>query len=156
MIKTAGKCLNTEVNDYIDYTRLSKGTFKLREEVFNVQKSFVEMLHMFKVTTKQKKILLKFKVQHTVPDYVKSDSSRILQILRNYVANAVKFTPKKGTIKIVVDYDRATEMMHVSVRDTGIGIKKSGLEKLFKPFAMLEDPKNLNNNGVGLGLNICK
>lgn len=40
--------------------------------------------------------------------------------------------------------------------DSGVGIAKENLDKLFKPFAMLDDPKNLNSNGVGLGLNICK
>lgn len=71
----------------------------------NVQDAFVEMLHMFKLTTKNKQIRLKFKVQCTVPEYVRCDSDRILQILRNYVANAVKFTGKGGIIKIFVDYE---------------------------------------------------
>lgn len=156
MIRTAGKVLQTEVNDYIDYTRLSKGTFKLREEVFNVQDQFVEMLHMFKMTTRDKRIKLKFKIQQHVPEYVKSDASRILQILRNYVANAVKFTMPGGTIKIIVEYNSELSEMKITVRDTGVGIKRENLEQLFKPFSMLDDPMNLNSNGVGLGLNICK
>jgi len=77
----------------------------------------------------------------------------------NLLSNSLKFTPSGGSIFIFCRIDEATESsgpsVSVSVQDTGIGIKKEDQSKLFKLFGYLDTTKELNTQGIGLGLHIC-
>ena len=84
--------MESEINDQIDYTSLKEGTFKLREESFRLQTLLMEVLQMFKPASKVKGIKLKLKLSHKVPNLVRCDRSRVQQVLRNYLKNALKFT----------------------------------------------------------------
>ena len=99
---------------------------------------------------------------------IKSDGSRIQQVLLNLQSNAIKFT-SKGSIKIIVEITRRIfdpneiEMenqdglfLQVTVIDTGAGIKENQIGKLFGAFGYIDDGKELNTKGIGLGLNISK
>ena len=80
-------------------------------------------------------------------------------MLLNLLSNAVKFVPKNGKISITCDLmSRGSEFgtIKVTVRDNGIGIKAKDLPKLFKLFGFLDSTKEINTNGIGLGLHICK
>ena len=90
------------------------------------------------------------------------DEDRILQVLINLLSNAVKFTNKGGHIGIAADFldgdgvDTATELVHISVSDTGIGIMPDDLGKIFEPFRQCGDTLNEKPKGTGLGLSICR
>ena len=80
-------------------------------------------------------------------------------MLLNLVSNARKFVPKRhGQIKFESTLKEANEQVYlqISVEDNGPGVKPEDIPKLFKPFSKLEDTKNLNPTGSGLGLSICK
>lgn len=82
-----------------------------------------------------------------------SDEIRLKQILLNLISNSVKFC-NRGKITIKCNYE--SQNVNITVSDTGIGIKEEDLNKIFKDFVMLEDESNLNKQGSGLGLSICK
>ena len=82
------------------------------------------------------------------------DRPRVIQVLTNLVANAIKFTPAGGAVEVTagVDGDR----MRVTVRDTGVGIPANELSKLFQRFSQLDMSVTRQSGGTGLGLSICK
>ena len=84
-----------------------------------------------------------------------TDELRLKQILLNLISNAAKFC-KNGNITLRCKYLEDMNKIRITVSDTGIGIKEQDLEKLFKDFVMLEDRENMNRQGSGLGLSICK
>ena len=84
------------------------------------------------------------------------DQVRLQQILINLVKNAMKFT-ERGYIKVSMDYDEATKSLILHIRDSGRGIERGNLDKLFKRFGKLEqENKIINKDGTGLGLTICQ
>ena len=90
-----------------------------------------------------------------LPDTVYGDETRLKQILINLVKNALKFT-KQGSIRILAAYDSEEEMLKVQVIDTGKGIAKDEIQKLFAMFGKLERTADINQEGIGMGLHICK
>lgn len=92
---------------------------------------------------------------------VTSDKKRFQQVLLNLQSNAIKFTERGGridiTVKLVVqNQEEGLSKIETQVEDTGVGIRPQDLSKLFKMFGMLKSTKNINTNGIGLGLFICK
>lgn len=84
-----------------------------------------------------------------------SDEMRLQQVLLNLQANALKFTEEGSvTIEVEIIKDNLNHFLKVSIIDTGVGIKEEDKHKLFKLFGFVKDSKNLNSNGIGLGLMI--
>lgn len=92
-----------------------------------------------------------------VTNKICTDEQRVMQVLHNFVTNAIKFT-SQGEISILVEFieGRSDNYLQISVKDTGIGIKKKDQRKLFKLFGFLNNTKQMNTKGIGLGLAICK
>lgn len=86
--------------------------------------------------------------------YVYMDEQRILQVMNNLVSNALKFTPRGGSI--VLSGRLNDGQVELRVKDTGRGIKEENQAKLFKMFGKLEDKDRINDQGTGLGLLICR
>lgn len=91
---------------------------------------------------------------------VKTDVRRIQQVILNLLTNAVKFTEREGEIKVMVDLittETRKTSLRISVTDNGLGIKEENQSKLFRMFGTFKDTsKNVNVQGIGLGLFICK
>lgn len=83
-----------------------------------------------------------------------ADKAKLKQILYNLVSNAIKFTENGGTVSI--DGSTKDDLVHISIIDTGIGIDKEGLDKLFTPFMQLESSESRTYEGTGLGLALSK
>ena len=93
-----------------------------------------------------------------IPYELLGDSIRIKQIIINLANNAVKFT-NQGMVKLTISYERMCEdeiQLKISVKDTGIGIKKQDVDKLFRAFQQVDSKRNRNIEGTGLGLSISK
>jgi signal transduction histidine kinase len=106
-------------------------------------------------TLEQKNIRLDLDVDASVPQTIYSDPKRIKQVLFNLVGNAAKFT-YNGVITMAMTFVSATKNLVVHVRDTGIGMSEGDLAKLFQFFGQAESSKDINRNGMGLGLTISK
>jgi signal transduction histidine kinase len=86
---------------------------------------------------------------------VNSDAKRLQQVFLNIISNAIKFTDRDGSIRIIIQ--KFDDSLRIAVADTGVGIKDEDQDKLFKLFgAVKEEKKKLNPNGIGLGLVISK
>ena len=120
-----------------------------------MKRSVSELLDIFRVAIAEKGIQLHYVCSERMPEEVVTDAQRINQVLINLMQNAVKFT-MQGSITVEMDYETSIDMLRVTVRDTGIGIKNEDKGKLFKMFGKLEDTAVINTTGIGLGLSICK
>jgi signal transduction histidine kinase len=113
------------------------------------------LIDMFSVGTTEKGIVILFNCDDSVPEVIVTDEQRIKQVLLNLLSNAMKFTAK-GSITVNVHFNPEDSFLITSVTDTGVGIKSSDQNKLFKVFGKLSATSSINANGIGLGLNICK
>lgn len=117
---------------------------------FDIAETFDEVIHALRLSAKAKRLDIKNNL--TKAAFVYADKDMINLVLRNLISNAIKFTPEKGQIFIrVTEHDTYTE---ISVEDTGIGISKETLDKLFKEFYSSNGTSN--ETGTGLGLMLCK
>ena len=84
-----------------------------------------------------------------------TDKNRLLQVLINLISNAIKYT-NEGYVKVEVRVNRLFQQLNISIVDTGVGIDADKIELLFTPFTKILSNRNLNKEGVGLGLTISK
>lgn len=145
----SAKHLLSLINDLLDISKIETGELKPDIEEFNIVEVGIEIRDSLKIMAEDKGLELIF----NIPDInITSDKRRVEQILLNLVNNALKFT-EKG--KVEVKAHKRDENIEVIIRDTGIGIKKEDLHKLFKPFVQLEYTFT-EETGTGLGLYLTK
>lgn len=138
------------INDILDMSRIEAGKIALHESVCDLGQLASSCARLIEPKAQETGIDLHLNV---APDYlVHADERALKQIVMNLLANAVKFTPKGGTIDICfVDQD---DHFGISVKDTGIGIDSSGLDQIFKPFEQIDGSIARKYGGTGLGLAI--
>lgn len=157
-IKTAGMSLLTIINDILDFSKISSGKMDIHMEQYEPISIVNDVANIIMTRIGDKKMELLIDYDPTIPFQVMGDSARIKQIIVNLANNAVKFT-KEGRVELKVGYRRTSEqeiLLQVSVTDTGIGIKKEDIGKLFVSFSQLDSKRNRNIEGTGLGLAISK
>lgn len=148
--------LNYLVNDILDFSLFSFKKLRLTIEKVNFPEILDETINLFDFQAKERNIDLKCscKCENFKPIF--SDTTRIKQILLNLLSNAFKFT-QTGSIELSLESENNENPLYkFTVRDTGIGIRKNDLGKLFKLFGNLENPDKVNKTGIGLGLTISK
>lgn len=155
--KIAGENLLGLVNDILDFSKIENGKLSLIEDEYQFDKLIKEEYFLFLTRAENKGLKLIFKIDENIPSKLYGDSLRIKQILSNIISNAVKYT-EKGSITLTTSLkeikdDIAVIEYHVS--DTGMGIKKEDLNKLFNAFERIDEKKNHKIEGTGLGVNIC-
>ena len=158
IIKTSGNSLLGIINDILDLSKIESGKLELEEVPFNVQDIFHSIADMFRDKTAQKSLELIIHIAANVPDNLVGDSLRLKQIIVNLTNNAIKFT-ENGEIFIqvmVVQKTAQVTRLAISVKDTGIGISKDNLKKLFDPFTQADNSTTRKYGGTGLGLTISK
>ena len=151
MVKNSAHHLLVLINDVIDVSKIEAGKVELVIEEFNLADLMQEVNDSFKVAADEKD--LKLSLEMTERLIIKSDERRTKQVIMNLVSNAVKFTDR-GEIEIKVK--KKDERVKVSVADTGIGIKKENMEKLFKQFSRIYVEGKPVVEGTGLGLYLSK
>lgn len=156
-IKEAGEDLVSVVNDVLDYSNIESGKLQLSLAPYYLSSMLNDLIIMTRTQTGKKGLKLKVSIDKNIPDHLVGDMLHIKQCLSNLLSNAVKYT-SSGQIRFIVYMDETstddTAKIIFHVRDTGNGIKKDDMELLFKPFERIEESKNRNINGTGLGLNI--
>jgi osomolarity two-component system sensor histidine kinase TcsA len=147
------------INDVLDYSKLSSGSFPLNADVLNVSSVINAVVRNCRPTLKPG-VELQTTVQPGFPVNVKGDSLRFRQVLQNLVSNAVKFT-ENGHVQInasyaVDDKDPHLYVVSAQVVDSGIGVPDAAVGTLFTPFTRFADTTTKRYQGTGLGLSICK
>lgn len=157
-ILDSGKHLLALVQDILDFARLEEGKLHLEPKPFEAQALFAELEASFLVDFQNKGVNLIFDINKDIPQYILGDDIRIRQIISNLLSNACKFT-NQGYVKLSSSYkakDKTSGIFTVSVKDTGIGIPKNKLKKIFERFEQVQTGYHRSYDGIGLGLNISK
>ncbi|MGN1205809.1 MAG: PocR ligand-binding domain-containing protein [Eubacterium sp.] len=158
-IKTAGNSLLTIINDILDFSKISAGKMDINMVEYEPLSIINDITNIIMTRIKKKNLELIIDYDPNIPYQLMGDSNRIKQVVMNLTNNAVKFT-KEGrvTLKIYCTPKPETRevILHVSVNDTGIGIKEEDLGKLFQSFQQVDSKRNRNIEGSGLGLAISK
>ncbi|MFH1631732.1 MAG: HAMP domain-containing sensor histidine kinase [bacterium] len=145
--------LETLVGEVLDITKVRSNKLNLVPEELSLAELVTEAVDGMKGAAAKQYINVELKPIPELPS-ISVDRRRISQVLRNLLDNAVKFTPEKG--KITVEVAKDTENVIVSIADTGIGMDKITIDKLFSPFFQADSDITRRYGGTGLGLSICK
>lgn len=140
------------INDILDCQKLESGSVEFKMEKNNLNEILKEIQETMVLLMKEKGINFIVKLEENLPDVI-FDKDKITQVLMNLVNNAVKFTDKGSIIISTVKYK---DFIRVSVEDTGIGIEKENMPKLFHKFEQLGGVKERKVEGTGLGLAISR
>jgi signal transduction histidine kinase len=141
------------VSDILDLARIEAGRFRRRRESFDVVTLLRGTIDRLRQMAQEREIA----VTLTAPDdltAVSGDTLRMEQVFTNLLGNAIKFTPHGGEIDVTVK-DTGPELL-VEVRDSGVGIPKEHLDRIFDRFYRVPMPTGSEVEGTGLGLSICK
>jgi signal transduction histidine kinase len=150
-IQSAGKTLLSIINDILDLSKIESGKMELVPVEYDFASVLNDIVNMTKNKAAVKDLSYDLKVEPDIPSVLLGDEIRIRQIILNITNNAIKYT-SKGGINIYFAYDHALKKLKIQVSDTGMGIRKEDLEKLFSSFQRLDETRNRNIEGTGLGL----
>jgi len=155
-IKQSLDSLLVIINDILDISKIEAGKIELESELFSVNQ-LVDNIHSIMHFKAEEKGLELKKYMPLEPIYVKGDSTRLRQILINLIGNAVKFT-EKGLITTAIKIENIDKklQLHFTVSDTGIGVDKEHLSKIFQSFEQAYSDTSRKFGGTGLGLSISK
>lgn len=157
-VSGCGDALLTLIDDILDFSRMESGSFELESQPFDLRECVEQVLEIHATRAYAKRLELVSEFDADVPQAVIGDLGRLRQILSNLVGNAVKFT---GCGEVIVRtrlawMDSGSVMVEMSVRDTGIGIEREKMERLFRPFVQADSSMSRRFGGAGLGLAICR
>jgi signal transduction histidine kinase len=152
MVQTSARHLLDLINDVLDISKIEAGELQVASQPFDLRDLVLEVSASARPLAEKRGLQLHASV---APDVgaVASDRRRVGQILMNLLSNAVKFTPS-GEIRADCRLDGAWAVL--SVTDTGIGIKREDLDRLFVPFQQIDSGLTRNYEGTGLGLSISR
>ncbi len=154
-IKTASTTLLSIINDILDLSKIEAGKMKLVPVEYEFSSLMAYIMNMTSKRARDKGLEFSVKASRDVPAKLFGDEKRIKQIMMNLITNAIKYT-EAGRVVLDVSFDTTYNMLCFEVMDTGIGISKKDKEKLFSSFQRLDETRNRNVEGTGLGLNITK
>ena len=157
-IKASGKTLLTIINDILDFSKIESGKMNIIPVEYEPMSTIHDVANIITTRIGSKNVELILDIAPDIPYKLFGDSIRFKQILLNLANNAVKFT-KHGRVllKIYADpVENGETVLHASIEDTGIGIKKEQIGRLFRSFEQLDSKRNRNIEGTGLGLAISK
>ncbi len=161
-IKNSGNALLTIINDILDFSKIESGKMELIPSDYEPMSVLSDLALIFLNRIGEKPVELHFDIDPDMPQVLYGDSIRIRQVIINIVNNAIKFT-EEGYVKLSIKMvNSRQEGLHkigdflFEIEDSGQGIKKADMEKLFGSFSQVDTKKNREKEGTGLGLAISK
>ena len=152
----SGATLSEVINDILDLSKIEAGKMSLSVEDLDVHQTIKGVFHINKAQALEKGIKIGFNIDSDIPKIIKSDRTKINQILMNLLSNAIKFTPKGKSIFINAEVTEDKQHFILSVSDEGIGIPANRLKKILEPFEQADATTTRVYGGTGLGLTITK
>ena len=156
-IKNAGTALLEIISDVLDFSKIEQGNMDIENAEYDTSLLMNNIITMIGVKADEKGLDFIKDISHDLPSKLIGDEKRIREVLINLLGNAVKYTPK-GSISFTVNHEKRDNdhiELIISVKDTGIGIKESDKDRLFKRFERLDHNKTASIEGTGLGLAIA-
>lgn len=158
-INASAENLLTIINDILDYSKVEAGKLELETEPFDLRECIEGAVDLVAFAAGRKGIDLAYFIEPGTPEALVSDSTRLRQVLVNLLSNAIKFT-EKGEVALQVNgavaEDGGTGTLAFEVRDTGIGIPKDRMHRLFQSFSQVDGSTTRRFGGTGLGLAISQ
>lgn len=157
-IKQSGESLLGLINNILDFSKIESGKLEVESTEFSLVETVELVIDVVSSSAQKHLVELIYTIDDDVPDYVLGDSTRLQQVLTNLVANAFKFT-HQGEIVVSISTqkkigDKIT--LQIDVKDTGIGIPKNKMDRLFQSFSQVDASSTRRYGGTGLGLIISK
>ncbi len=155
-VKSSSDVLLKLINEILDFSKIEAGKLEIESVDFNFRDIIGGATKALAVQANEKGLELIFDVSPDVPTSVRGDPVRLVQIMNNLVSNSIKFT-ETGEILISVemlDQSNTEVILHFSISDTGVGIPKDKIEKIFMPFEQADSSTTRRYGGTGLGLSI--
>ncbi|MCR5719321.1 MAG: response regulator [Lachnospiraceae bacterium] len=158
-IQSAGSTLLTIIGDFLDFSKIEAGRMEVVSVEYNVASMLKDVVSLVQQRAADKGLELVVDVSNLLPGVLYGDVNKIKQVITNLLTNAVKYT-EKGRVRLRVDFDESASpeeiLLNVWVSDTGIGMTKDTLNKIFMPFERFDLVKNKQVEGTGLGLVISR
>ena len=157
-VDNAGNGLLSLINDILDFSKIESGKMEIVPVEYELSNVLSACYNMVFLRAQDKNLDLLFENNKTIPNNLFGDEVRIRQIIVNLLTNAIKYT-EEGLVMLTADWESVDEenmYLIVSVKDTGIGIKKENMDLLFSAFQRVDEKHNRNIEGTGLGLKITK
>ncbi|QQK78095.1 response regulator [Salicibibacter cibarius] len=152
LLINVGRRMSFTLNDLLDVTRLQEHRIELQRKTINIRKVARGVLDMVHFMTEEKELQFQLDIPRSFPK-VNADENRLIQILFNLLHNAVKYT-NSGEITVSASYKN--KMAMIDVKDTGVGMSKEMLNKVFQSYEQEDSGATSIDGGFGLGLSICK
>ena len=156
-VKASSELLLSLINDILDSSKIESGMMELLPVNYSVGSMLNDLYNMISMKAKEKNLELIFDVDASMPREYFGDDKRIRQVLLNLLTNAVKYTEKgRITFKVFCTVTGETAVMHYSVQDTGIGIRKEDIGRIYDEFQRFDGVRNRYVEGTGLGMKITQ
>ncbi|MBR1911516.1 MAG: hypothetical protein IJ828_04080, partial [Treponema sp.] len=157
-IQSSGKMLLSIVNDILDLSKIEAGKMEIIPTEYDTDVLVHDLVNMIAGRAQSKGLEFIVTIDEKLPVHLFGDDTRIKQCILNILTNAVKYTPS-GSVTFSLSCEKKDDnhiMLTAQVVDTGIGIKKEDLQKLYAPFERIEEKRNKSIEGTGLGMSIVK
>jgi len=157
-ISTASSALLEIINAVLDFSKIEAGKMRIVDEPFSLNALLDDIDAMFSQLVANKGLALEFAIEDNVPRNLSGDPGHIRQVLINLINNAVKFTAE-GSVSVrcsLVPGGERDLYLKFSVADTGMGMSREFLKKIFSPFEQADGSASRRHGGTGLGLSIAK
>ncbi len=159
-IQNSGRTLLSLVNDILDFSKLEAGKMELVPVQYELSSVLNDLINTARQRLGEKDVNLVVDINEYTPHMLYGDEIRIKQVATNILTNAVKYT-EEGSITFKLDFERCEKsddeaMLRFVISDTGIGIREEDQKKLFSAFDRLDEERNRNIEGTGLGMSIVK
>ncbi len=158
-VEKSANSLLSIINDILDITKIEAGKLSVIFIEYDFAGVIKDVINMISFKARIKGLEFKVIIDENIPHKLIGDDIRLRQILVNLLNNAVKYT-HKGMVTLEITLKQSeeenTSKLHFSIKDTGIGIKEEDLQKLCTPFERIEEKRNRNIEGTGLGMSITK
>ena len=155
-IQSAGKTLLSLINSILDFSKIEDGKMEIIQVRYDIASLINNLVNSIAERAREKSLEFDVDVDEKLPSVLFGDDVRITQVIMNLLTNAVKYTEEGKVTLSIKEGARDAEAVYldVQVKDTGIGIKKEDMGKLFESFERLEEKRNRNIEGTGLGMSI--
>ena len=156
-VYNSGMTLLGIVNDILDISKIESGKFELHPDEYDTPSLINDVISLNIVRIGEKPIQFRLVMDEKLPGVLLGDELRVKQVFNNFLSNAFKYT-QSGTVewKVSSERDGSSVWLVSEIRDTGIGIKKEDISKLFKEYSQVDAASNRRAEGTGLGLSITK
>jgi len=158
MISSSGEALLEVIDDILDFSKIEAGKLELDPTDFDLRDAIEKVCGTQAARAHKKGLELVVAIELDLPALLHGDVARLRQVIANFVSNAIKFTAK-GEVVVRASSAAANEdatVVRVEVSDTGIGIERAALLRLFRPFSQADGSTTRKYGGTGLGLAICR